>query len=182
MTYDEAIDTALRSLQLGLTEHAHEMYDDMFLSYANECVLELSKDVRPVAHDEIVSVADGWFSVSALAHPIYNLLRVRAGDRIYHTKVEGDRVYLCNTYTGNVQVTYEYFPESAQLKTDSIQLPEQYHRLVPIYIAAQFEMAGDRWQQQRGRSKLQTFQELRRDLKKVQHGATDSYKLKNRGW
>lgn len=182
MTYDEAIDAALRSLQLGLTEHAHEQFDDTFLGYANECVLELSKDVRPVAHDEVVSVTDGWFDVAALAHPIYKLIRVSAGDRIYHTKAEGGRVYLCANYTGNVKVTYEYFPAPAMLKTESIPLPEQYHRLVPIYIAAQFEMDGDRWQQQRGRTKLQMFQELRRDLKKVQHGATDSYKLKNRGW
>lgn len=182
MTYAEAIDTALKSLQLGLTEHAHEQFDDTFLGYANEGVLELLKDVRPVAHDEIVSVSDGCFSTSVLAHPIYNLLRVQAGDRVYHTKAEGDRVYLCANYSGNVKVTYEYFPAPALVKTESIPLPEQYHQLIPIYIAARCDMDGDRWQQNRGRTKLQMFQELRRDLRKVQHGATDSYKLKNRGW
>ena len=182
MTYDEAISAALLDLQLGTTEHSHEQYDDMFLQYANECVLELSKDVRPVAHDEVVSVVDGWFDASALSHPLYNLIRVRAGDRVYHTLCEGDRVYLCANYTGNVQVTYEYFPEPARLKTESIPLPAQYHQLLPIYISAQFSLEGDRWQQNRGQAKLSMFQALRRDLKKVQHGATDSYKLKNRGW
>jgi hypothetical protein len=79
-------------------------------------------------------------------------------------------------------VTYEYFYKDALLKDDEIPLPVQYHRLVPIYISAQFGLDGDRWQQNRGRTKLQMFQELRRELRKNQHGATDSYKLKNRGW
>lgn len=182
MTFDEAIRAALIDLQLGVTPHAHEQYDDLFLSYANECVLELSKDVRPVAHDEVVSATAGLFDVSALAHPIYNLLRVRAGDRIFHTKAEGSSIYLCELYTGNVMVTYEYFYPEALVKDDEIPLPPQYHRLIPIYISAQFGLDGDRWQQNRGRTKLQMFQELRRDLKRNQHGATDSYKLKNRGW
>lgn len=182
MTYGEAIDAALRDLGFGLTEHAHESYDDLFLQYANACVLELSKDVRPVAHDESVSVVNGLFDLSDLAHPIYNLLRVRVGDRIYHTKVEGDRVYICADYTGQAAVTYEYRYSISPLKTDEIPLPEPYHQLVSVYIAAQYDLTGDRWQQSRARSRLQMFQELRHGLKKYQHGSTDSYKLKNRGW
>lgn len=182
MTFDEAIEAALRDLQLGVTEHSHEQYDDLFLQYANQCVLELAKDARPVVHDEVVSVTDGLFSLSDLSHRLYDLIRVRAGDRIYHTKAEGDMVFLCNNYTGNVQVTYEYFPKIAATKSEAIPLPEQYHQLVPMYISAQFGLDGDRWQQNRGQAKLSMFQALRRDLKKFQHGTTDSYKLKNRGW
>lgn len=182
MTFGEAIGAALLDLGLGDTEIAHDQYDRILMQYANDCVLELSKDCRPVAHDESVSAVDGAFSLSSLAHPVYNLLRVRAGDRIYHTRAEGDEIYLCAAYTGTVQVTYEYYYTPARLKTDEIPLPAPYLRLVPLYMTSQFGLGGDRWQQQRGRTQLQMFQELRRDLKKNQYGATDSYKLKNRGW
>ena len=182
MTFGEAINAALRDLGLGETEISHDQYDRLFLQYANDAVLELSKDCRPVARDEQVSVTAGEFSLSALAHPVYNLLRVRAGDRIYHTRAEGDVIYLCADYTGQVLVTYEYYYEPAVLTTDTIPLPAPYLRLVPMYISSQFGLGGDRWQQQRGRTQLQMFQELRRDIKKNQYGATDSYRLKNRGW
>lgn len=182
MTFGEAIDYALNDLGLGTTEHSHNQYDAQLMQYANACVLELTKDARPVAHDETVSAVDGLFDISALSHPLYNLLRVRAGSRIFHTRAEGEKIYLCEDYTGTVSVTYEYYYELETSKVADIPLLQRYHQLVPIYMAAQFQMAGDRWQQAQGRTKLQIFQELRSNLKKVQHGATDSYKFKNRGW
>lgn len=183
MTFSNAIDAALKILGLGTTQYAHDQNDSLFLQYANACVLELTKDVRPVAFDEVVSVTGGTFLVSSLTHPIYQLLRVRTDDRVYHTRAEGPLVYLCDSdYTGNVKVTYEYYYTMAADKTATIPLPEQYHQLVPLYITGQFYLTGDRWQQRQGQAQLQLFQELRRDLKKEQHGSTDSYKLKNRGW
>lgn len=190
MTYGEAVESALRILTLGTTSYSHEQYDDILLQYANAAVLELSKDSRPVAVDEVVSVVGGQFLFSSLAHAVYSLIRVvdtNDQPREFCTRADGNQVYLCNdSLTGNVKVTYSYFPEAvttADMDNTDIPLPEQYHRLVPFYIAGQYQLSSaDRYTLASGQSQMQIFNSLRRGLHKPENGTTRSHKIRNRGW
>lgn len=187
MTYGEAVESALRTLQMGATSYAHEQYDDILLQYANAAVLELSKDSRPVA-EETVAVADGSFLFSDLQYAIHALIEVRdANNKILHTKADGDRVTVCRQESGTVKVLYEYYPDyvgTDAMAETAIPLPRQYHRLVPTFISAQYLLsdASDKVGFSRGQSLMQIFSAQRRNLHKPENGSTRSYKLRNRGW
>ena len=184
MTYGEAVDLSLRDLGLGVTEYSREQYDAQMLSYANAAVLELTKDCRPAAIDEVVAAVSGRFSVSDLQHPLYRLLHVKSDEREYHTMEEGGTIYICQDYTGDLKVTYEYYYDPALTRDDEIPLPAQYHQLIPLYISAKFLLSngGDKTQLSRAQTNMSLFSQLRNNLRRPQHGATSASKLKNRGW
>ena len=189
MTYGEAVESALRTLSLGITSYAHEQYDDVLLQYANAAVLELSKDSRPVV-EETVAVVDGKFRFSDLQYAIYSLIRITDPDGgfILRSMADGDYVQLCTPLTGEVKVRYEYYPDpvsTADMNETVIPLPRQYHQLVPTYVSAQYllsDAASDKVSFSRGQSLMQIFNALRRGLHKPENGTTRSYKLRNRGW
>lgn len=187
MTYGEAVESALRTLQMGATSYAHEQYDDILLQYANAAVLELSKDSRPVT-EETVAVADSMFLFSDLQHAIYALLEVHDTDgNVLHTKANGDCVTVCRPTNAVVKVLYEYFPDyvgTDVMDHTEIPLPRQYHGLVPTFIAAQYLLsdATDKVGFNRAQSLMQMFNAQRRNLHKPENGTTRSYRLRNRGW
>lgn len=187
MTYGEAVESALRILNLGTTPYAHEQYDDILLAYVNAAVLELSKDSRPVAEEE-VSVEDGVFHFSDLDHAIYSLIEITDEDgNVLRTKADGDRVRFCHPFTGTATVLYAYFPDavtSADMATTDIPLARQYHGLVPMYASGQYLLsdASDNVGITRGQAQMQLFQAQRAALHKVENGTTRSHKMLHRGW
>lgn len=187
MTYGEAVESALKTLNFGTTSYAHDQYDAALLQYANAAVLELTKDSRPVAVDEDITITAGKFLFSDLANAIHSLIRVIDADgNLLRTRADGDQVYTCRPYTGAAKVTYQYYPEyvtTATMNDAEIPLPKQYHQLVPIYIVGQY-LLGDAGSDglARGQAQMQLFSALRRSLHKPENGTTRSHKLRNRGW
>lgn len=133
MTLNEIIAASLGMLDRGTDAQTIEFYSTKFTAYANSAIKRIAEAYRPERTDTVES--DSGFDLSSLKRSCVVVKSVRQNGRnVRWGHAELDRMW-CDA-SGEVEVTYIFYPAPLVNATDRPELPEAVHRLIPEYVAA----------------------------------------------
>lgn len=171
MTLNEIIATSLGMLDRGTDAQTIESYSTKFTAYANSAIKIIAEAYRPQRTETVES--ENGFDLSKLKRSCIVVKAVRQnGKNVKFGFASMERMW-CEA-SGEVEVTYIFYPAPLVNATDKPELPESAHGLIPEYVAAR----------QLGNDSNATihYQEFNRGLLKLppsHRGDAEGYRFKN---
>lgn len=171
MTLNEILIDALAQLDKSGDPKMLARYSPAFTSYANDAAMEIADDFR-LSKEETVELVNGKFDINSLSCICTKINRIDAP-----WKVVGETVYV-DTKDPTVTVYYRYLPKTMTNDTDKPGIPEQFHRLIVMYVVARHKSGGDADTQGTASVYYQLYNNMKSKLMR-QYGQITDYRLVN---
>ena len=178
MTLNDIISTSLVMLERGTDAHTIDHYRAQFTKYANDAVEEIIKRVKQ-ERKQVFVLSIGTFSVNDLERGCIRVTMVRANGSpvFYQQDPEGSGIFVVNTDAEEVEVYYRFYPKPMSSSTDTPELPEHMHSVIPYYVVACTRCGGDPYTQGASSAHFSIFNNKVRDLERMHRGEPNSFKL-----
>ena len=176
MTINNIIVAALLQLDRGQEAQTIEIWQEKFMFFANEAVLDIAQHLG-LKRQDVVTVENGKAPIPDNCMKILKL--EREGKILPFLLSDAEGSVKVNAADGEVHITYHYAPKKLTNLSETPELPEYTHGLIVDYVVGRERATQDPSMQRGANVFFEIYNEGKRKLKRNM-GEPDSYKIYNR--